>query len=418
MPNLPSGTYTFTVVSICGITYYYTVIIPVATPQQINSEYRRDCTDGYGSVKLSLTLPSSIISVVIIAAPSTFLASLPDDASIDLSGGVFYMNSLPAGIYTFKVKDNCGFERSFSFNIPGYHVLANNIVVQQNCGSFNIAMDYQSNEPSVHQFWLQKFDPATNQWLHPITGVVYPAGSMPNNINSYELINNTINLNIASIGTFRILRTNQIFANGNINFSVCIQDVKDFIFTGGPSIITAYSLPCPTSAGNVVIVAQGVAPLNYTITTKDNVPFVVNNSTSSTFTGLLPGVYNFQVRDLCGNIVNRLFDLTSVPQPNISQSVLCDGQSGQLTVQNFTFLNYQWWKGTNTAAILSTTNTLNFNPFNGTLDPGIYYVRIYSNVAGVCTDQIVSYVIPVPGNSPVAGNGTISTICGNSVAIT
>ena len=145
-----------------------------------------------------------------------------------------------------------------------------------------------------------------------------------------------------------------VLSNRVNTVSYCNNIIKNFDYSGWPKMITAYSLPCPTSADNVVVTAEGMAPLSYSITTKDNLPFALNNLTSNIFTGLQPEVYNFQVQDVCGNVVNRLFDIASLPQPAVSQGILCTGQNGSLQVQNFSFLNYQWWKGINTSTILST----------------------------------------------------------------
>ncbi|MBC7607107.1 MAG: gliding motility-associated C-terminal domain-containing protein, partial [Burkholderiales bacterium] len=416
MMNLPVGVYTFTVISTCGQTYFYTINIPPATPEALSSSFIRGCEVGEGSIKLSFQF-SALVAISITVAPATFPHPLPYNVSFNLFGGVFYMNSLPEGIYTFIIKDACNFERYFSYNVPGYAVISDAVVLEANCGSFNLLLDYRVSETAPHNYWLQKRDAVTGQWKHPITGSPYVTGTDPTATNSYALSNNSNNLNIASVGSFRVLKTNSIYGNGNPNLQSCFKIVKEFIFTGAPKIITAYNLPCTNNSGNVVIVAEGLAPLSYSITTKDNQPFNVNNGNQITFSGLLPGIYNFQVKDVCGNIVNQLFDLNSLPLPNISQSILCDGQNGQLMVQGFPFLNYQWYKGTNPTQILSTTSTLNFTPFAGSADSGIYYVRMYSAIPNLCTDQLLSYTILNSGSAPEAGNGTTITVCGSTAII-
>lgn len=414
MQNLPAGSYTFTVLDVCGHTFTYTIEIPFVSSQEVISNILKGCDTGYASLKLN-ALTTTLNQVIITAAPPAYTGAL--DVSGNISDGIFYMNSLPEGVYSFHLEGECGLNREFSVFVPGYQVTQDNIVVDANCGSFNLFLQYQTNESYPHYYWLQKFNPATNQWMHPITGVEYTEGTVPTTANSYYLTNNSNNLNIASIGVFRILRVNSVFSNGDPALQACIKNIKDFEFTGGPKIITAYNLPCVNSSGNTVIVAEGTAPLSYSITTKDNQPFVVNNGTSNTFTGLEPGIYNFQVQDACGNIVNRLFDLTSLPLPSISQSGLCDGQNGELMVQNFPFLNYQWWKNSDPSQILSTTNILTFTPFSSATDSGTYSVRLYSSTPDMCTDQIVTYEIPATGNGAGAGQGTTSTACGNTTAI-
>jgi len=416
MQNLPAGTYTFTVIDICGNTFYYSITIPLNGPKTIMPSYLKGCEIGKTSIKISVQ-GTSLTSIIITAAPSTFLFPIPYDVSSNINSGFFYMNSLPEGMYTFHLSGICDYEQDFITNITAYHVTSTVADVEANCGSFNLLLQYNDNETAEKSFWLQKYNASTNQWVHPITGVVYPDGTIPILGNSHELTNNSNNLNIASIGTFRILKVNSIYSNGTPTLTNCIQTIKDFVFTGGPKIADAYNLPCTSGGSTVVIVAEGMAPLSYKITLKDNQPFVVNNGNSNVFSGLAPGIYNFQVQDGCGNIVNRLFDLAAVPPPSISQSILCDGQNGALYVQNLPFLNYQWWNGNNPALILSTSYMLSFNPFSSALNSGTYYVRIYSNTAGVCSEQIISYVIPPAGSGPSAGQGTVSSICGSTAPI-
>jgi len=415
MQQLPSGIYTFTVVSVCGITYNYTIEIPLPPLQPVLISNIKGCDTGFGSISMGVQ-SSSVITAIITAAPTSFTQTLPYDVSFNLFGGKLFMNSLPEGLYSFYIKDSCNGERTITIDVPGYHTLLDHVVVGENCGSFDIQLDYDSNENVIHDYWLQKLNPITGQWMHPINGNPYTEGSLPIALNSLSLTNHFNNLNIASTGTFRILKVHHYYANGSDIPILCIKDIKDFTFTGGPRIITAYSLPCLGNSGQVAIVAEGLAPLTYFITTKDGQPFEVNNGNASTFAGLAPGIYNFQVQDVCGNIVNRLFDLGSIPPLVITQSILCDGQNGQLSVPGLPFLNFQWWQGTSTT-ILSTTNTLSFTPFVSAVHSGIYHVRIYSNQPGLCADQVISFTIPDIGNSPNAGEGTTLDLCGSSGTI-
>jgi gliding motility-associated-like protein len=416
MAQLPTGTYTFTVISICGLTYEYTITIPPSGAQPVLISYIRGCDVGYASIRLAIQ-NNHLTQVIINSAPAGFANALPYDASVNIVGdGTFYMNGLPQGIYSIFLKDECG-ERTVTIDVPGYAILTDTVEVDENCGSFNVFVDYSVNETVPHTYWLQKFDPVANQWMHPITGVHYIEGVEPDALSSYELNNHAMNFNIASIGTFRVIRFHKIYGNGTAVLAGCVKNIKDFIFTGGPRIVDANILPCVSNPGQVVIVAEGIAPLSYYITTKDGQPLFVNNGSSNIFTGLTPGIYNFQVRDVCQNIVNRLFDFGSIPPPVIVQSVLCDGQNGQLSVEGFDFLSFQWWNAGNPNVILSTTGTLSFTPFSAGVNSGTYVVRIYSNQPGLCTDQTVSYTIPPSGGSPFAGNDATTDLCGASGSI-
>ena len=416
MDDLPSGTYTFEVVNICGDSYTYEIVIPPSGQQPVLINYIKGCDQGYTSIKLSIQ-NSAVTSVVITAAPSGFSAPLPYNATANIAAGMLFMNDLPQGIYSFLIQDNCGGSTNITIQTPEYTVTSDVVEVDHNCGSFNILLDYTTNETAAHEFWLQKYDPVSGQWMHPFTGAVYTDGTTPTLLNSYALVNHVNNINIASIGTFRVLRVHKIYANGSSAAIPCIREIKNFIFTGGPRITGANLLPCISNPGQVAIIAEGLAPLTYFITAKDGQQWFVNNGNSNIFSGLAPGIYNFQVRDVCQNIVNRLLDLGSIPQPAISQSVLCDGQNGNLSIQGFNYLNFQWWNSNNPNVILSTANTLNFAPFSSALHSGTYIVRIYSTQPTLCTDQTVSFTIPVSSGAPNAGSDTVSDLCGNSGTI-
>ncbi len=414
---LPAGNYTLDIVDTCGRHYIRTVTLSpniVTSPLTLNE--KKGCGENFDSIYLS-SPNGALQTVIITSAPPSFPYALPYNATANIaSDGFFYMNSFPQGTYVFYSKDACNVERTETLQLTGYHVVDNDIELIPNCGSFNLDMNYQDNNTNSHNFWLQKYDPATNQWVHPYTNVVYPANSIPNTLNSYLLTNNTLNTNVAALGTFRIMMEYYYYSNGTSNLQACVELVKTFDFTGELKITAAYTLPCSNGGAQVVIVANGAPPLHYKITTKDGQPFFVDNANSNVFSGLQPGIYNFRVEDFCGNIVNRLFDITTLPEPAITPNNLCSGLNGSLSVQPFAFLNYQWWKGTNTTTILSTTNVLSFNPFSNTTTPGTYYVRIYSSNATSCVDKILSYTIPAV-NTPNAGQDGHLVICGSSGGI-
>lgn len=410
--DLPVGTYTFSVVTLCGGAYEYEIAIPPSGQLPVLSSYKRGCTPGYGSIMLSLQ-NTDVVSASITAAPPAFEQTLPFTISDHIAEGSVYMNGLPQGIYTFSMVDECGSARIITLDIPGYSITEDTIDILEHCGSFDIALDYTSNESAAHNYYLQRFNPVSGHWEHPITGAYYPEDTEPTVQNSYLLSNHSTNFNIASIGKFRILKVHLIYGNGTKIPALCNIPVKEFEFTGGPKITDAYALACSGQPDQILVIAQGMAPLRYYITSKDGQPFYVDNGTSNVFSGLQPGIYNFQVRDTCQNIANRLFDFSTIPALQIVQSLLCDGQNGQLAVPEVSFLNYQWWKTSNPTVILSTGNTLDFTPFASALHSGTYTVRIYSNDPGICSDQTVTYTIAGSGASPQAGEGTEIWLCGS-----
>lgn len=417
IPNLPAGTYTLNITDSCGNNYIRTVTISTnISSQPLTILEKRGCGENYDSIALS-SPNGGLLTVIITAAPTSFPFTLPYDVSFNIasSNGTFYMNSLPEGSYTFYTKDICNIERTPTYPITGYHT-GGNIDVINNCGAFDLNMNFSDNAPNqANLFWLQRFNPLTGQWTHPLTGAVYPPGSLPNASNSYSLTNLAMNYNIAAIGTFRILARTNYYANGNSQLLSCVQTIKTFDYTGELEIISAYAIPCINGGSQVYIITNGVPPLNYQITTKDGLPFLVNNGTSNSFSGLQPGVYNFRVKDICGNIVNRLFDINVLQQPEISSSNLCEGLNGQLSVQPFSFLNYEWWRDGAPGIILSTTNTLIFSPYTSA-NAGTYHVRIYSTTTNSCVDRVLTYTIS-PTALPNAGLDGNRVVCDDSAGV-
>lgn len=410
--SLPPGTYTLVITDTCNNVYTKIVVVGSTTSTGPLSYFnQKGCGDNFGAIAL-VSPNGGLVTVKITAAPASFPFTLPYDVSFNIyaNNGYFYMNSFPEGSYTFYTKDACNLEKTTTYTIVGYHPV-DNIQVVGNCGSFDLNMNFTDNTTGQGPvYWLQRLDPVTNLWGHPITGVVYPDNTIPNLTNSYSLTNGVINYNIAATGTFRILTRFSYYSNGTPAPSYCLRPIKTFDYNGDLEIVSAYAIPCVNGGSQVFIIANGIPPLNYRITTKDGQAFLVNNGTSNSFAGLQPGTYNFRVQDACGNIVNRLFDITTLQQPEITPSNLCEGSNGQLSVQPFSFLNYQWWKDNDTTNILSTTNVLTFNPYTAA-NAGVYHVRIYSTTTNSCVDRVLNYTL-TPNALPNAGQNGSRSLCG------
>lgn len=303
-----------------------------------------------------------------------------------------------------------GIERNATVTITGYDITTNDIDIIANCGSFDIDLHFESNGTYVQSFWLQEYNPVTGTWGHPLTGVSYPEGTLPGNSNSVFLNNNQLNLNLAYTGQFRIIRAWHIYSNGNSLNHRCLEVIGEFEFDGAPSIVAAYSFPCNDNTSEVIIDALGIPPLTYEITTMDGDPFVVDNGESNLFSGLEPGTYNFRVTDVCGSFVNIQIDISVLEPIEITAIGFCDGQDSTLSVQNFTFLDYEWYEQGSPGTILSTSNILSFPSFNPATDTGTYVVSISSSNAGSCINQEIEYVV-VPTDSPEAGEDNEIGLC-------
>jgi gliding motility-associated-like protein len=407
--GLPQGTYTFNVTDSCGIVHVVTATVAPYVPVQLSVIQRPGCSFGFGSVIVNDF--NGISNAILIAAPSTYAATLPQDLSANSVNSIFYFGSVPEGNYTFQFTSNCGAQRTATLNVVGYQVTNNVVNVTENCGSFNLFLQYTSNGTFIETYWLQKFNPITGQWGHPATGIVYNAGSQLSGLNSVSLLNNSNNLNLAYSGQFRILKSFRYLEDAQ--YVSCIKIINNFDFSGGPKITNVYAFLCSSTTNEVIVEATGLPPLNYSITTKDGIPFVVNNGASNSFTNLEPAVYNFQVQDFCGNIVNSIFDITELEPFEIQSTVTCNGQNGSLSVPLFSFLTYEWYKGSNTSTILSTSNILDFTPYNSATDVGTYHVVI-SNPSNTtsCVDTTLNFTILPDPTPPNAGlDGTIA-FCG------
>jgi len=415
MDGLPLGDYTVVITDSCGGVYEEDFeLAPTASPLTI-SQYP-GCQEGFGSVRIS-SAGSAITTAEIIVAPETFTEEVPFGVNANIAAnGRLYMNALPEGVYVFSVADDCGALTEQQVVVDGYNIALNDVDLTPNCNSFNLNLHHTSNGNNLQTFWLQRYDAIAGVWEHPISGANYAEGATPNTNTAYLLNNNSNNINIASTGQFRVIKMFYTWGNGSPANFRCIEEIYDFEFDGNPVITDAYSFPCAGGLTEVLIVAEGVPPLTYRITTKNNQPFVVENGTSNHFTGLEPATYNFQVTDFCGNLRNIQFDINALDPIEITADGFCEGEASSLSVEEFSFLTYQWWRAGAPGMILSTTGSLNFPSFNSATQAGIYFVSITSPVVGSCINQVLQYEV-LPNVLPNAGNDNSLSICNNGGVI-
>ncbi len=408
---VPLGDYTFLLTNECGDTFTsVTVTVPIYVNQGLFHEVRPGCDLGESSISI-VSFNTALSSVKIVAAPTSFAPSLPYDASSNISSGLFFMNSLPAGNYVFDVVDACNFSNTLAITLVGYSITNATFSIQENCGSFDIHLNYVSNAIANETFWLQKLTSVTDgTWGHPATGVAYDSGTLPNETNSYLLANNTTTFNLVFSGTFRIVRGFSVFNNGSeinagsvLSFERnCIEILSPiFSFYQQLEIVDAYRMPCsPNGSLDVVLSVNGPSSIQYSIIEKDGLPFSFNNGNSNVFTNLEPGIYTFQVQDNCGNIVNRIFDvnnlLSLITTTTPSDLLLCsdvitNAETFDLTTQSSIIL------GTQTANLYTisyheslagaqnnTNPILNLTAYNPNANPQTIYARIVYTLLPNC----------------------------------
>ncbi len=424
---VPIGNYTFLLTDKCGTTLLpLDVLVPDYVDKGLAYEVNAGCEIDKASI-LVKSLNGNLTTISITNGPMNFPFSYPynGNANIATIDGTFYMNNLPTGLYTFEATDSCNYTNSIQVQINGYSITQNSSVVTENCGSFNLDLNHQSNGVKNVRFWLQKLiNSSTNTWGHPSTGAIYTAGTSPNTTNSLSLSNNVTNLNLTYNGTFRILKSFNSFNNGSelnngtvadIN-RTCIEEIpSQFSYNQSLEIIDATRMPC-SSSGNldVVVNAIGTPPLHYTIIKKDGLAFFIDNGNSNTFSNLPAGEYLFQVEDSCGNIETQLFNvaqllsLVSITKPeDILQckNAITNNETFNLTTQNSTILGtqsptdytltYYETLANAQAGINAITNVANYNPPS---NPQIVYARLIFNALPNCY-EITSFNLIV-GQTP------------------
>jgi gliding motility-associated-like protein len=396
--NLQAGIYQILVTDICNGQTLYNVILE-ETPNFFNTPTYPGCELGMGSVFLYNTV-FPLTSAIVTSAPSSYPYPIPHDISNLLTPfGSIYLDNVPAGFYTFSLVNSCGDQANKTVNVIGYQETTN-VNVLQNCGSFDIDLHHTSNSQvfNVPVFYLQQYDPLLNVWVNPLTG---------SQIGGIVLTNNAINYNFDYTGQFRIVK--EFYA-----FNLCNDVIYEFVFDGLPKINDVYSFLCNNGTYDVFVDAVGYQPLIYRIIEKNGQPFLIQNSNENVFLGLEGAIYNFQVEDSCGNILNSVFEVPSPFEFGVGTNGFCDGQFSSFTVPYFSIFQYQWWKNNDTSIILSTTNTLEFPSFNPASDAGVYHVRVwYTGNPNSCIDFVLDFTISPNATNPNAGQNNEVAYCGN-----
>lgn len=421
LANLPVGDYVIIVIDDCGDEYTVEPSVPEFEIQGLEFETLPNCDPGSGSVKVS-SGNGNLVSLTIIQAPLTYMETLPQDVTfnIDPDSGILFMSDLPAGAYTFKGIDECGFELEITSNIIGYANTPNGYTLTRNCGAFNLGIFDAQTTVTNQKYWFQKFFPNTNTWGHPYTGVSYSEGSLPTAANSISLINLNTVFNLFITGEFRVIKTFESFNNGSEN-SNCIDVFAAFTISDKLIINGAYSLDCNGGSGpsDIVLDVVGVGPFSYSITA----PIVLDNGSNNIFTGLVPGIYNFRVSDNCGNIENIIVEVGSlVPlaRANTPESMLvCRNDTNQVGVfilsdQNAQILGNQ---NPNDYIVTYHFDQQDANSGDDPLDeayvnisnPQTVYARVTHKVLDMCY-ATTSFLIFV-GNTPILMPTTAVFVC-------
>ncbi|WDO14346.1 gliding motility-associated C-terminal domain-containing protein [Flavobacterium sp. WW92] len=405
---LVPGQYTIILYDDCGNSYTKPITVPPASSNVPRVNYLGGCAPGFGSVYIGGAQDVQLLDAEFITVPSTY--SGPMNVSSNIRGAYFMMSSLPVGTYRIKIKDSCNSEYILTLQIKEY-IGNTTFEIVEGCSSFNFKINHTNNNGSFPNlgYWLQKFNPVTGQWGHPNTNVAYPENTTPNGNNSITIANNAWNLNLAIGGRFRVLTASSIYGSVGVS-SNCLFVIKEFETGSLPEIKGALNFSCSGTLSDVLLNVEGEGNYAFSIIKKNDVPFDFSNGNSPLFTDLESAVYVFQIVDECQNTSTYTHDVTTPFVFSIA-ATLCDGQNSSLSVPNFPYLQYRWYKQGAENITLSTNASLNFNPLNVSTNSGIYHVAVtYPAEPDSCLNQTLSYEINA-GTQPNAGEDNTVNIC-------
>ncbi|MGQ2982643.1 T9SS type B sorting domain-containing protein [Flavobacterium sp.] len=403
--DLPLGFYTLNLTDDCGILYEDIIVeVPAFTEQDFTATAFADCTVGIGAARVS-SGNGRLTALSVIAAPDAFEHTLPYDVSANITpGGLFYMDNLPAGTYTFHGTDICGIQRTVSVTITGYLPMGGTpFLFDPNCSSFNIEMFDVDTSAGSPGYWLQRENPdVPGEWGHPDTGIVYTEGTLPVDENSMALPNNQTTINLLYFGSFRIVKAFETVGTGTSS-KLCYEVLGDFNYYDGVNIENIYNISCLPNTDDIYIEATGLAPLQYRIDKKDGLPFFIDNGTNNIFTNLPTGSYQFVVEDACGHIGRRTENINLLPElavahdPGNMMQCIEPGQPASfefdLSTQNAGVLD-----GQSPDAYTVTYHTTPEDADAGTLplptlytntsNPQTIYARVVHNYITICHDIV------------------------------
>jgi len=432
--NLPLGTYTLKIIDNCGHEHVVEVTVPAFVPADFIANALSDCTPGTGAVKI-VSGNGKLTQISLVEAPDAYYEEVPQDMSAFIDEqGKFYMDNLPAGTYVFSGTDICGIQRSVSVTITGFQPTSGgtSYTYEPHCNSWDIAMSDPATGGTV-TYWLQKENPLVpGHWIHPGTGAPYDDGTMPNDLNAYELPNNQTTVNLQFFGNFRIIKVFETVGNG-ISWKLCLTQLGTFTYQYGVVIGGVYNASCLGNTDAVYIDASGLAPLTYRIIQKDGEPFTLDNGPSNIFEGLSAGVYIFEVENACGQtgIATRNINLL----PNLVEATYPDGelkcigpeesevQVFDLTTQTIQILGGQ--SGDVYTVSYYTNETDAYAGQNAIIAPEAYtntapsqtiYARVVHNSITIC-HEVVNFIIQV-SEKPVLNMAQNVTLCDNAGFVT
>ena len=326
---------------------------------------------------------------------------------------------MPYGNYTVQYTTECGATvYTQNFVLAGDTAPVQQATIDVNCASqFKVSISNYSNH-----FIVQKYYPAIGKWGKAPNYYTDGTGTDYNNTGwfySQTDLNNWLSAPDGP-GKYRIVRISYsnnsyyyVYENNEHVTKFCDAKVLgEFEIGGNISLDNAYAFLCSNNTYNVAISASGLAPLYYSIVSDGtaSATTLVDNGTNPIFNNLTGGSYFFRVTNQCGNFVTRKLEVATLGKPGIKFSPDCATNSLKLSVEGQDYLSYQWYKASDPATILSTSNVLDLGTYDAT-KAGTYRVRMYTTNAIYCINNIEEIVVsPNAFTAGLAGTGQTVTI--------
>jgi len=430
--DLPLGSYTIKLVDDCGFEYEKTVIVPVYQDRNFNSIALPSCEAGIGTLRFK-SGNGILTSISILSGPDTFQHSFPYDlTSVINEDGNLYMNNLPEGNYVFRATDFCDVTKDRPVIVEGYTVPVNSVTFTPQCGSFSVKIEDGSNGIQDATYWLQKYNANTGKWGHPNGSASdYVEGTEPAVTNAVKLNNNALKSNLNYSGSFRVIKKFESFGSNTPEKTICVSELHRFEYTEEFKVTTAYNLACLERPNDIMIEVTGY-PTSFKIVKKNGQLFNFDNGASNIFLNLSPAEYVFRIQDECGNVIQKSFDVRTLPsisdasQPSDMVECIDNGSTAthlyHLTDKNTEVLGSLYSALYNVsyhASYADAENNANALPeFYSGASGDTIYARLAHKVITLCRADIKSFRI-FSGENPNPVITTEGQICnGEMISLT
>ena len=305
---------------------------------------------------------------------------------------LWIVKDLPAGTYTIKYTDTCGYEKTRTDAIIGPE--AYTLSWSTDClpkVSGNLAQKPKGNV----LYSIERYDTATKTWK-PASSNGNPLPILGAEGVSESLISGALK------GKFRIVRrTFTHTENQDKGPYECTQVLSEKEYKGSLEGLNAVGFGCgeflpgnPPKYHIALIPKGGQPPYTYTLVTKDgtivNRPSTDGNFFLNVDPDNLNTRYVFKVRDNCGD--ERTYDEVISnflpPQLTTSQEYYCVGQKAILSVPDLgDKIKIEWYRSDNPTHVLHRGTTLEVFPLTEddfTYTYGVRFVAEYDNDVNAC----------------------------------